>query len=59
MSDLFSVITAHCFFSGRCNHSVTGLTPEGVHEEMEMHYRAAHDAEITAIVGERPREGDR
>lgn len=41
-------VTAHCFFAGRCSHSVTG-TPEWVHAEMEGHYELDHRADLRAV----------
>ena len=43
-------ITAHCFWSPRCAHRVTG-TPQYVHDAMEVHYRTAHRGDLDQIRG--------
>ena len=42
-------ITAHCFWSPRCAHRVTG-TPQYVHDAMEVHYRTAHRGDLDPIL---------
>lgn len=45
---LFEQVTAHCFW-GWCNHTVTGLDPDAVHDAMEAHYASIHRADLDAI----------
>lgn len=45
---LFPVITVHCFFA-RCGHAERGLDPYVVHDAMEAHYAAQHQADISAL----------
>ena len=43
-------ITAHCFWSPRCAHRVTG-TPQWVHDAMERHYLTAHRRDVDRVLG--------
>ena len=45
---LFALVVVHCFW-GWCGHAETGLDPYAVHDQMEAHYRARHQADIAAI----------
>lgn len=52
MSDtLLDVYTAHCFLSLRgCEHTVSGIEPDEVHDRMERHYETTHRAWLDSIV---------
>ena len=52
MSDhlLSPIITAHCFWSPRCKHTISDR-PDAAHAAMEAHYAAAHGRDIDRILG--------
>jgi hypothetical protein len=46
---LFPLVVVHCFW-GWCGHVETGFAPEGVHDQMEHHYRTSHQADIAVLL---------
>ena len=46
---LSPTVTVHCFFAGRCNHTVTD-TPIAAHDAMEAHYTDQHELLIDLAV---------
>ena len=52
MSDhlLSPIITAHCFWSPRCKHTISDR-PDAAHAAMEAHYAAAHGRDMDRALG--------
>ena len=51
---LSPLVTAHCFWWPRCQHTVTDR-PVATHDAMEHHYAQRHSADIARIIT--PRDG--
>jgi len=48
---LFDLITVHCFFVARCQHTEQAADARSAHDAMERHYFTQHRAEISRMVG--------